>query len=86
MEKIHYVVDYEYQTGEYGIPKQKLIEGNYGDNINKILDSYFEGFFDENTYKDGNLYVSSDDCQFIKITGHKLVPIHHVPILKQYFR
>lgn len=83
----YYVVDYEYTTGEYGIPKQKLVKSNSKfESKDSILDRYFKGFFDEETYREGNRYWASDDCQVITITSMTPVPFDDAVILRKYMK
>ena len=87
MDKKYYVVDYDYMTGEYGISKQKLVEGEPFEDFHKILDRYFDGFFDDKTYKSDTLtWVAGNDEQCIKVRNWVQVPKKHAQVLKKYMK
>lgn len=81
----HYIVHYEFITGEYGIPKSRVVDVADNKTLEEALDAYFEDFFGDDTFREGtNRYVAGDWEQLIKITGSQEMPKAHAEIVKRY--
>jgi len=81
----YYVVQYEYISGEYGIPKQRLFEVPPASSIEKEIENYFKEFFGETTIKDSDhIWTDRLGEQAIKVGGWQEVPAAHARIIQKY--